>query len=180
MRADGKAVRLVAQPLDVVENRVAAFQHERRLALDIKMLAAGIAVRPLGDSGDRQITETELGQNRAHRRQLPLPAIDQQQIRPGGNLARSFGPAFTLLLQQPAEPPGQHLAHHGEIIRSDILRLDVELAVLRLHESIRPGDNHATDRVAALDMRVVINLDAGRNLWQTEHPLHTFEQFRLR
>ena len=55
VRADGEAVRLVAQPLYELEHRIARLQHEGLAAGDEELLAAGVAVRPLGDADQRDI-----------------------------------------------------------------------------------------------------------------------------
>ena len=53
MGADGEAVRLVAQALQVVEHRVARFEPERRPAGDEEPLAPCLPVQPLGDGHER-------------------------------------------------------------------------------------------------------------------------------
>ena len=58
--ADRETVRLVAQPLQEVEDRVARIERERRPAGHEEALAAGVAVRPLGDADDRNIGDAEL------------------------------------------------------------------------------------------------------------------------
>ena len=97
VRADGKAVRLVAQALDVVEDRIARLQHEGGLARHVEMLAARIPVRPLGDAHHRQVGQAQLVQHRLRRRKLALPAVDQHQVGPGLNVLR-------LLVAPPARP----------------------------------------------------------------------------
>ena len=113
--ADGEAMRLVAQALNVVEDRIAGLEHEGRLAHDVEMLAAGIAVRPLGHAGKRQIGKPQLVEDGLGRRELALAAINEDQIRPLRSLARRhFGLPVTLFLQQPGKAAGQHFPHHGE------------------------------------------------------------------
>src|SRR6185295_7724819 len=47
------------------------------------------------------------------------------------------------LCHQSFESPRQHLAHHAEVIaRRQILRPDVELAILVLAKALRPRDDH--------------------------------------
>src|SRR5688572_31718422 len=46
--ANGKTMRLIPEPLDIVEDRIARRQHEGRLARHEEMLAARIPVRSLG------------------------------------------------------------------------------------------------------------------------------------
>src|SRR3546814_4561192 len=65
--ADGEAVRLVAQALEEVERRVARLQHEGGLAGQEDALAPGVTVGALGDGGDRQVAEAEVGQHLAAR-----------------------------------------------------------------------------------------------------------------
>src|SRR5215831_21283874 len=59
VRADREAMRLVAQPLHEIEHRVARLELER-LAPGLKeRLQPGIAVGPLGDGEQRNISEAE-------------------------------------------------------------------------------------------------------------------------
>ena len=46
-------------------------------------------------------------------------------------------------------------------------------------EAFRPGDNHRAQRIGALDVGVVIDLDPGRLLLQLEDTLHTLQQLGL-
>src|ERR1700761_3601927 len=55
--ADGESVRLVAQPLEVVEHRAAQIEAERLLAWHVEMLAAGIAVGTFRDADQRHILD---------------------------------------------------------------------------------------------------------------------------
>jgi hypothetical protein len=80
--ADGEAVRLVPQPLDVIQHRIARIEHERGLARHVDALAAGVAVRPLGDAGKLQPADAELLEHAARRRQLSLAAVDEHQVGP--------------------------------------------------------------------------------------------------
>src|SRR3546814_1634084 len=57
---------------------------------------------------------------------------------------------------------------------------DVELAVGALHEAVRPGDDHAADRVGTAGVRVVVDLDPFRRRLQTEHLRHSLQQPALR
>src|SRR5450759_4742986 len=74
MRADGEAVRLIAQPLDEIEQRVAWRQLEWRAAGHEEGLTAGVAVRPLGDGNQRQVGHTQGGERFGRYTELPLPA----------------------------------------------------------------------------------------------------------
>ena len=136
VRADGEAVRLVAQPLHEIEHRVARLQHERLAAGHEEGLAAGVAVRPLGDADERQVGDAELGERldappraaRGRRRSARDRATGRAS--PASAAAPSRGPAS---LEQPREAPAEHLAHHAVVVAGrEVLRADVELAVLRL------------------------------------------------
>ena len=71
--------------------------------------------------------------------------------------------------QQPLETPLQHLAHHRVVVAGrQPLGLDVELAVLVLDEAVRARHDHGADRIGALDVAVVVHLDAARRMRQSE------------
>src|SRR6185312_7859392 len=61
MRADGEAVGLVAQPLEVVEHGVARIEAEGLLSRPEKALAPGIAVGTFGDRHQRDVVDAEIG-----------------------------------------------------------------------------------------------------------------------
>ena len=63
VRADGEAVRLVAEALDEIEHRIARLQHEGLAAGDEERLLAGVAIRPLGDADHRQVGDAEFRQD---------------------------------------------------------------------------------------------------------------------
>src|SRR5690242_21827283 len=82
MRADGEAMRLVAQSLQEVQYRIPRLQRERWPAGHEEPLAAGVAVGTLGDRDEREIRDTEFREDLLRRRQLALSAVDQHEIRP--------------------------------------------------------------------------------------------------
>src|SRR5215207_6843328 len=86
---DGKTVSFIPEPLDIVQNRVAGIEHERLLAGNIEMLAAGVAFQSLGDTGDGKPVEAQILQNGPDGRNLTLAAIDQDQV--GAVLNIGFG-----------------------------------------------------------------------------------------
>ena len=55
--ADHKAVGLVAQPLQIIQDRALGIEAEGLLTGQIEMLAAGIAVGALGNGGQRDILD---------------------------------------------------------------------------------------------------------------------------
>src|SRR6185436_13024531 len=74
---------------------------------------------------------------------------------------RSFAARSRRLAEQPFEAPRQHLAHHAEVVaRRERLGADVELAVLVLAKTLGPRDDHGADRIAALNVAVIVDLDA--------------------
>jgi hypothetical protein len=58
--------------------------------------------------------------------------------------------------------------------------LDVEFAVLALLEAVRPRHDHRAQRVAALDVGIVVDLDALGRRVQSESFRHAVEQLALR
>ena len=83
MRADGKAVRLVAQPLNEIEHGIALCQHEGLFAGHEELFPPRIAVRPLGDTCHRHLfLDTQLAHYFHDGVELAQPAIDQQQVGP--------------------------------------------------------------------------------------------------
>ena len=82
VRAYGKTMRLVAQAFDEIKHRIAWRQLERIPSWNKERFPAGVAVRPFGDGHDRNL-DPKPGQNLARGTELPLPAVDQQEIGPG-------------------------------------------------------------------------------------------------
>src|SRR5262249_13743728 len=58
----------------------------------------------------------------------------------------------------------------------EVRRADVEPAVLVLAKTLRPRDHHGADRVGALDVTVVVDLDAPQRLREPERLRETGEQ----
>src|SRR3984893_4862361 len=80
--ADGKAVRLVSQALQEIEDRIPWVERKRRPAGKKEALAPGVAVGPLGNRRDRHVVDAELGKHALRNVELPLAAIDQYEIGP--------------------------------------------------------------------------------------------------
>ena len=115
----------------------------------MKGLAAGVAVRPLGDADHGKIVDPQVGQRRQRAAQLAAAAVDQHQIGPDARFARRILP------DRPAEAAGQHLAHHGVVVaRRQARRADVEFPVGGLDQPVRAGRDHAADGVGAGDVAV--------------------------
>src|SRR6185312_2176282 len=62
MRTDGEAVRLVAQALDEIQERIARRQLERVLARYEEGLTSGLAILALCDPDERHVGDAELRQ----------------------------------------------------------------------------------------------------------------------
>ena len=96
MRADGEAVRLVAQALDKVEHGIARLEHDRPVAAGkMEVLAAGVALGPLGDAHHADVVQAEIGQHLAGDRELSGATVDQHEIGPIGKcvvVIRRLGP----------------------------------------------------------------------------------------
>src|SRR5690606_34534341 len=83
-------------------------------------------------------------------------------------------------LDEAREAALQHFAHHPEIVAGrDLLGADVELAIAVLLEAVRPGNDHRTDRACALYVRIVVDLDARRCVFEAHYSGKAFEQARL-
>src|SRR5690348_14346730 len=82
--ADGEAVGLVAQTLDEIEQWVARRQLEWAAARHEEGLAPGVAVGPLGHRDQRHIANPHSSERLLRRSELPLAAVDQHKIGPGG------------------------------------------------------------------------------------------------
>src|SRR5947209_12999050 len=82
VRADREAMRLIAHPLDEVQNRIARAQPERLAARHEEGLPAGIALGPLGDADQGNLGNAERGARLACRSELALAAVDQEEIGP--------------------------------------------------------------------------------------------------
>src|SRR5215472_9044053 len=62
MGADGEAMRLVAQPLQVIEDRIFRIEAEGLAPRAEEALTPGISVGSLGDRGERDVGDAEIGQ----------------------------------------------------------------------------------------------------------------------
>src|SRR5680860_1059644 len=82
MCADSKAVRLVAQTLDEVKDRIIAWQGDGALAGTVKLLLAQIAVDAFGNADHGDLAHAHLVHYAAHGADLPCPAVDQQKSGP--------------------------------------------------------------------------------------------------
>src|SRR5262249_6389031 len=83
VRADCKAMRLVAQPLDEIEHRIARPELERLAPGHEEGLAPGVALGTFGDGDDGHVANAERVEGFARGRELAEAAIDQHQARPG-------------------------------------------------------------------------------------------------
>ncbi len=202
MRSDGEAVGLVAQALNEIEHRIALGQHEGLSAGNEEFLPPGIPVRSLGNADQRNVGDPEAFKRFTCGGQLPLAAVDQHQVGPGGHFhhgrIRQAVAVFVLLrgnrigfdfrcgqctfvfLQKPGEPARQDFAHHAVVVPGDqVFRLDVELAVMGLRKAFGTRDDHAADRIGAHDVRVVVDLDPPWREGQVEGFGHALQQARL-
>ena len=164
-------MHFIAQALHIVKHRIARFEHERRFSGHMEVLAARIPVRPLGNAHHGQAFQPQFSQNTAHRAELARTTVDQKQVRALGRFLRCL---VTFIAQHPGKAAGEHFAHHGEIVIAGILGADIEFAILVFDEAFRPGHHHAAHRMGTLDVRIVVNLNALRQLLQPECALHAF------
>src|SRR5271156_205660 len=107
---DGKPMRFVAQPLQEIEDGVARVERERRSSWHEEAFPPGIAVRPLRDPDDCDAADAEFFEDTSGDIELPLAAVDQDQIGPGPPVA------LRILFDGAGEAAHQDLAHHRIII----------------------------------------------------------------
>ena len=127
---------------------------------------------PLGERDDSDARQIKRLHGRERSRELPLPTVDDDEIRRGGErlvvLVRSH-------VAQPCESPGDHLRHRGEVVHPD-LALDPELPVVRLLGHAVPEDDHRADVVLSHHGRDVEALDPKRQSLEVEHLTKLFER----
>src|SRR3546814_3380034 len=100
--------------------------------------------------------------------------LDQHQIGPVTLLP------LRILLLRTSEAAFQHFAHHRKIVaRHCLCPFDVELAIGVFAETLRPRHNHGAQRVGALNMAVVVNLDTVRRPVQSEQVRHVAQDLAL-
>ena len=83
VRADGPAVRLVAQSLHEVEHGVIHTQGKGHLAGAVELFLAMIAVDALGNADEGNVVHAKLCHDLGHSRDLPRATVDQQKVGPG-------------------------------------------------------------------------------------------------
>src|SRR3546814_5307549 len=163
MGPNGETVRLVAQALQVEENGVVHWQGQFAPIHQVKHLPPRIPIRPFGDPDKSHVLNAHFLQNTAHGIQLPTATVDQHQIGPVTLLP------LRILLLRTSEAAFQHFAHHRKIVaRHCLCPFDVELAIGVFAETLRPRHNHGAQRVGALNLAVVVNLDTVRRPVQSE------------
>ena len=190
--ADREAMRLVAQPLQEVEHRDRAVRARRAAGRAGRSARARRCGRdPWRSRRSRTSSMPSSAEHLLRRGELALAAVDQHQIGPHAALA------LGILLQGAGEAAAQHLAHHRVIVAAASRRrwdprasrrgaasrprtADVEFAVGVLHQPVGAGDDHRADRVAALDVAVVVDLDAVERRLQPERRGDAVEQLALR
>src|SRR5262252_10062114 len=82
VRADREAMRLIAQPLDEIERRIARLELERLASGQEEGLHPGVTVRAFGHRDERHIDDAERRQRLLRRGQLPAAAVDNDEIGP--------------------------------------------------------------------------------------------------
>src|SRR5262249_3067993 len=82
MRANCEAMSLIAQALKEIEHGITRRQFERRLSPHVERLAAGVAIRPFGNSNERDIGDAKRHENLLGGLELTFTAVDHDEIRP--------------------------------------------------------------------------------------------------
>src|ERR1051326_7250291 len=84
VRADRKPMRLVTQPFDKIEHRIARPELERIAPGHKEGFTPGVALGALGDGDDRHVADAECVEGLARCRELAEATVDQHQAGPGG------------------------------------------------------------------------------------------------
>ncbi len=168
---DGEAVGLVADALEQVEG-IAPPRHPHRIGGTGPVhLLELLGQRRHGDL----LVEAELLEHPDGDPELPLAAVDEQQLRRVREAATALGDRLVTVLDVGAQAPGQHLLHGGEVVVA-LRALDLETAVLALLGETVLEHHHRADVVAALDVAHVVALDPQRGLGQVEVLLQLVER----
>ena len=181
---DREPVGLVAHPLEEVQPLGGAGEDHRVLLVGQPDL-----LETLGQPADRDVDHPELAHRRLGGRHLGRPAVDDDQARARRRTCaagRSRGrpasartrwrPRWTgLLVEQPPEPPGDHLVHGGHVVLP-LDPLDHEPAVLALARQAVLEDDHARHDLGALEVGDVVALDAQRRRVEPERLLDLLQR----
>ncbi len=134
----------------------------------------------LGQRGQLDLVlEPELAHHPLGHVQLPLAAVDEEQVGPVGEAPGppALGAARRLL--QRGQPPRQHLLH-GCVVVVAGHGLDLEAAVVRaLGQPVLEHD-HGADVVGALQVAHVVALDPQRRLAQRQRALQLGQRLGAR
>ena len=175
MRTNGKAVRLIAQPLQIKHNGRVDRQREFTAIGEVERLAARMAIWPLGHADKGYILNPQFAYDLHDGTHLPLATIDEDKIRP---VFIAFG---FVIIHQPPKSPRHDFAHHGKVVAGCRVRIfDVKLAILAFDETFRSRHDHRAECVGPLNMAVIINFDPARRFGQFEQVRHLLQQFTLR
>ncbi len=114
---------LVAQPLDEIKQRVARGQLEGRAACHEEGLAARIPIRAFCNRHDGNVDDAQRGQCFLRGIELPLPAVNEQQIGPrlvfgsaGDEVTHIVRRSAGVFFEQPFELPLKDFAHHPVVV----------------------------------------------------------------
>ena len=156
---DREAMGLVAQALDQVQRGRRRRQQDRVGATGQEQLLAF-----LGQAGQRDIVEAELGEDLGRGADLALAAVDDHQV--GQPPAELLGTAL-LGRRCPPEAPPEDLLVAGEVVGA-VDRLDPEAAIVTGPRLAVLEDDHAGDRLGALEVADVVALDPEWRVGQPE------------
>src|SRR5690606_11395461 len=111
--------------------------------------------------------QVHFGEHGLDRIGLARAAVDQQHIGPVGHAGAVVLGVGVALGGKAGETAGEHFAHHAEVVPgSEVFRFDVKGAVVLFRQTFETGDHHSAHSIGALNVGVVVNLDAAR--WLVE------------
>jgi len=181
---DREAVSLVADPLEEIE-ALRGPRHDHGVLL----VGQPDLLEPLGQPADRDVDDAQLTHRRLRCGHLGWPAVDHDEARCVGELARPAGLGVDqhragvggdlggagLLVEEPPEPAADDLVHRRHVVLT-VDRLDHEAAVLALPGQAVLEDDHAGDHLGALEVGDVVALDAQRCHVETERLLDLLQR----
>ena len=160
MCAYRKTVRFVPKTLQIIKRRRFHGQGKHLPPIHMKRLASGITVRPFCNRNKRDAAQdTELFERLRHGGELPLPPINNHQIRP----------LQFWVLRQTRKTTLQDFPHHTKIIPGrELCIFDVKSPVVAFLKTFRPCHNKSANRMRALNMAIIIDFNALRELFHSE------------
>ena len=129
---------------------------------------------PLRERDHRDARQVELLHRLQRSRELPLAAVDHDEIRRLGERLVPL-PSTRRIGREAREAARDHVGHRGEVVLA-VLSADAELAVVRLLRHAVLEHDHRADDLLALDVRDVEALDPDRQRLEVQRLAQLLER----